>query len=224
MTGRFKKIYVFKHEEKYKIGTSHYVKRRLEQVSCGFPFTEVIYESNYLKNPYFVEKQLHKLFQKYRIGGEWFSFVDLNLIDETIHKIGEYISEEEMCSIKKEYSDSLEENISKISKKIFGLTDSSVEEYIKLSIENEEIEKFTNAVKGLDEPNIYSDLIYQNVLGGNTESLIKKYKPKKFTSFRFYLPDEQNLKIQQLTEIVGALICNGWNYEEIEEFINKIAA
>lgn len=224
MTGRFKKIYVFKHEEKYKIGTSHYVKRRLEQVSCGFPFTEVIYESNYLKNPYFVEKQLHRLFQKYRIGGEWFSFIDLNLINETINKIGEYISEEEMCSIKKEYSDSLEENISKISKKIFGLTDSSVEEYIKLSIENEEIEKFTNAVKGLDEPNIYSDLIYQIVLGEKTETLIKKYKPKKFTSFRFYLSDEQNLKIQQLTEIVGALICNGWNCKEIEEFINKIAA
>ena len=201
MIEKFKKIYVFKHEEKYKIGTSHCVKRRLEQVSCGFPFSEVIYESNYLKNPYFVENQLHRVFQKYRIGGEWFSFVDLNLIDETIHKIGEYISEEEMCSIQKEYVHSVKENALRIEKKIF-----------------------TKAIEGIDEPNIYSDLIYQIVLGGNTEGLIKKYKPKKFTSFRFYLSDEQNLKIKQLTEIAGALICNGWNYEEIEGFLNKIAA
>ena len=220
----FKKIYVFKHEEKYKIGTSQCVEKRLAQVSCGLPFSKIIYESNYLKNPYFVENKLHKLFQKYRIGGEWFSFVDLNLIDETIHKIGEYISEEEMRSIKKEYANSVKERVLEISQKILGLTNSSVEEYIRLSNENKEIEKFTNAVKGLDEPNIYSDLIYQIVLGGNTENLVKKYKPKKFTSFRFYLSDEQNLKIKQLTEIAGALICNGWNYEEIEDFLNNIAA
>lgn len=116
-------------------------------------------------------------------------------------KIGEYISEEEMRSIKKEYANSVKERVLEISQKILGLTNSSVEEYIRLSNENKEIEKFTNAVKGLDEPNIYSDLIYQIVLGGNTENLVKKYKPKKFTSFRFYLSDEQNLKIKQLTEI-----------------------
>ena len=224
MIEKFKKIYVFKHEEKYKIGTSHCVKRRLEQVSCGFPFSEVIYESNYLKNPYFVENQLHRVFQKYRIGGEWFSFVDLNLIDETIHKVGEYISEEEMCSIQKEYVHSVKENALRIEKKIFDFIGLSDEKHIEPSIENEEIEKFTKAIEGIDEPNIYSDLIYQIVLGGNTEGLIKKYKPKKFTSFRFYLSDEQNLKIKQLTEIAGALICNGWNYEEIEGFLNKIAA
>ena len=33
-----------------------------------------------------------------------------------------------------------------------------------------------------------------------------------------------NEDIKQLTEIAGALICNGWNYEEIEGFLNKIAA
>lgn len=69
-----KKVYVCEYKGMYKIGIAHKPQNRLKQLKCGCPTARILYESNYIKNCFFVENILHKTFEKYKIDREWFSF------------------------------------------------------------------------------------------------------------------------------------------------------
>lgn len=84
-----KKIYVFEYMNMYKIGVTNNIANRIASMSTACPTITVLYESDYIKNCFYVEKVLHDMFAKYKIAGEWFSEVDILLIDKTIKNIGE---------------------------------------------------------------------------------------------------------------------------------------
>lgn len=83
-----KRIYVFAYKDMYKIGISHNADKRLSQLKCGCPTISKLYESEYLDNGHQIEKMLHEKFAENRIAGEWFSNVDVSIIDEVIKKHG----------------------------------------------------------------------------------------------------------------------------------------
>lgn len=90
------KIYVFQYADRYKIGVSCNVNNRMNQLSCGCPGIKCIYESEYLDNPFMMESKIHKIHEKYSVGGEWFSFVDIDLIKELISSDGKIIDIQEI--------------------------------------------------------------------------------------------------------------------------------
>ncbi len=51
-----KRVYVFRYNGMYKIGVSCNIHNRISQLKCGCPTIEAIYESDFLKNPFIVEK------------------------------------------------------------------------------------------------------------------------------------------------------------------------
>ncbi|HIQ97783.1 MAG TPA: GIY-YIG nuclease family protein, partial [Candidatus Limivivens merdigallinarum] len=79
-----KKIYVAEYKGMYKIGVSVNTERRMKQLSCGCPGIVCIYESPFLDKFYQVEHKLHNIFKSYCIGGEWFSKVDFQIIENTV--------------------------------------------------------------------------------------------------------------------------------------------
>ena len=94
--GKSKKIYVFQYADRYKIGVSCNVNNRIKQLSCGCPGIKCIYESEYLDNPFMLESKIHKIHEEYSVGGEWFSFVDIDLIKETVLSGGKVIDIQEI--------------------------------------------------------------------------------------------------------------------------------
>lgn len=81
-----KSIYVFEYIGRYKIGVTKNVYKRLSQLSCGCPGIKCLYTSDAIFNPYEVEKILHRFFSKDNIGGEWFTDVELSLVDDIVSK------------------------------------------------------------------------------------------------------------------------------------------
>lgn len=213
-----KRVYVFEYDGKFKIGVSDNVVNRRSALSCACPGIKEIYESEYISNPFKVERLLHKIFSDFSIGGEWFSFVDIEKVKRFIDEFGvEGDLEEEKrkrCEISENIANAFGEMINADYKK-----DYSEKELDDLKSENEQIEKFTTAVRGCDIPNIYSDLIYEVLFGTDTQGMIKKYKPEKFESFRKKLTNEQNKEIDNLTSLIGGLINYYWDFSKIEEFV-----
>ena len=233
-----KRVYVFEYDGNFKIGVSGNTKRRKMDLSVGCPGIESLYESDYLSNAFHVEHLLHRLFSEYSIGGEWFSSIDLETVKKVIDAHG---SLEEKIPEKKEIPETTEIKeiiINQIPKTIekseflgkfkvyirdengeLKTPDDIKKESEKVKEENIQIEKFTEAVKGFDIPNIYSDLIYEVLFGTDTQGMIEKYKPEKFESFRKKLTNEQNKEIDNLTSLIGGLINYYWDFSRIEEFV-----
>lgn len=211
-----KKIYVFECDDRYKIGVSKDVDTRLKQLKCALPNIKSIFESEYMANPYKVESFLHQIFKHCSIGGEWFSEIDMEKIKSAIDMVSEteekekIISEGKRKEIDKHFRDLLYGPVEKLKEEIDC---SGIKE------ENAQIEKFIQSINGIDCPNIYSDLIYETVIGKNTEELVSLYNPRRFESFRAKLPKEINGKIDNITMLVGSLIYLGWGYEKIKEFV-----
>ena len=72
-------IYIMESQNKYKIGYSKNVERRLKEISNS-PFeVKLIYKSNKLVDVVFVEKELHKKFEEKRINREWFDLTEYDI-------------------------------------------------------------------------------------------------------------------------------------------------
>lgn len=207
-----KMIYVFGYLDRYKIGVTENIEKRLAQLSCGCPNIKCLYSSKPISNPFEVEKVLHKLFAKDSLGGEWFSNVDLSIVNETINKYANY---------KKIKNNTNNDELTKIMDKLYPCKELE-NEVKKMKEENEELAKFTQCVQGLDIPNRYSDLVYSILLGDNTVNLRKKYKAGKFESFRKYLTDEQNNKISGYFSITTAYILSHHSFEDIRGVLESL--
>lgn len=207
-----KKIYVAEYKGLYKIGVSCDVKKRIKQLSCGCPGIRSIYESSFLDNGFYVESKLHKEFKSYCVGGEWFSNVDFSAIDNIVRTRGN-----ESKLIKHE------EDVTELDFETFAggafSVNALIQEVEQAKIENEHLEKFLLAVKGVDIPNVYSDLIYEVLFGKDTERLVNTYKTSKYESFRNHLSNNQNSKIEALTKIIIGLIGFDWSFEKIKKFV-----
>lgn len=83
-----KKVYVAEYKDMYKIGISHNVSDRICGLKTSCPSINLLYESNYIKNPFYVEKVLHEVFIKHKIAGEWFTDINISLLDKTVKEIG----------------------------------------------------------------------------------------------------------------------------------------
>lgn len=220
--GRAKKLYVFEYADRYKIGVSNNIKNRLNQLSCGCPNIKCIYESEYLDNPFIVESQIHKMFCEYCIGSEWFSFVDIDAVKEAISNSGKIIDIETIKDRNRKSAKKFSEIAERTFSHFSAPNDQNNESMERIAFDNMQIEKFIHSVNGEDVPNIYSDLIYDILFGENTESMVSKYSPKRFESFRAKLTEEQNLRIDKLTKVVGSLINQYWSYGQIEEFVRDL--
>lgn len=222
---KVKKIYVAEYNGLYKIGVSNNVQRRISQLKCGCPTINVLFESTYLINAFEIEKFLHGIFKDKSVGGEWFSEIVLQKVENIVKEYGKVVDYEEYitkANIKRE------ENNQKLIEQIFALPkEKDFEDKRKMTTEeiraeNEELEKFTRSVSGIDVPNIYSDLIYSILFGKDTKQLTDEYKPKRFESFRQYLSQEQNCLIDRYTQIVGGLVNMYWAFDDIKGFIENI--
>lgn len=215
MNKSMKMLYVFKHADRYKIGVTNNIERRLKQLSCGCPQITCEYHSDFIQNAYEIESYLHKLFEEFWIGGEWFSFVDLEKIRSTVGKTG----------IKKE---SNIKNIIGVEKEnllkriFFDYYEDDLENLEKTKYENSELEKLLRNINGTDVPNQYSDLIYSILFGENTEQLRERYNAERFESFRNHLTKEQNKKIDNYYSILIGMVRLHASFEEIRNLLEKI--
>lgn len=67
------KIYLVSCGEFVKIGTTRDINKRISSIKTNNPKDiEVIFESQSMLNNYEVEKELHSIFSKYNVRGEWF--------------------------------------------------------------------------------------------------------------------------------------------------------
>lgn len=207
-----KKVYVAKYKGIYKIGVSGNVERRLKQLQCGCPGIVPVYESTFLDNAFQVEHELHNEFKSYCIGGEWFSDVDFFVVENIIRAKGKKAK-----TIK--YNRNADKfDIETFAGGVFSIN-ALMREAEREKSKNEQLESFLLAVKGVDISNIYSDLIYEVLFNKDAKQLIKEYNPNKYESFRNYLSDEQNSKIEALTKVVVGLIGLDWNFDTIKDFI-----
>lgn len=221
-SSRVKKIYVAKYNGNFKIGVSKNVATRIRQLACGCPTIKLIYKSDFISNAFELEVVLHNLYKDKNVGGEWFSEVDIEEIKKIIEKHGN-VADYEKC--RKEESERISIELENTWNKFFVIPknnsteddrDISVEE---LRFENEQISKFTIAVRGADVPNIYSDLIYDILFGKDTKQLVKEYHAKEFESFRNYLSEEQNATIRKYTCMTGDMINAYWTFDKIKDYM-----
>ena len=79
-----KKIYVITDGDRLKIGVAKDVAKRAKQIRTGCPNVYVAYESEPISNAFKVEKKLHKEFEAFSIGNEWFSGLERNSVVERV--------------------------------------------------------------------------------------------------------------------------------------------
>ena len=66
-------VYLFKCLDRYKIGVSKDVNKRLAQFrNLPFPI-RLVSKSKPILNAYIMEKDLHSMCERYRVIGEWFN-------------------------------------------------------------------------------------------------------------------------------------------------------
>lgn len=87
-TSKVKRIYVAEYNGNFKLGVSNNVPKRIRQLSCGCPTIKIIYQSEYISNAFELEAALHKLYKGKNIGGEWFSYVDIEEVSKIVKKNG----------------------------------------------------------------------------------------------------------------------------------------
>lgn len=90
-----KLIYLLECGGRYKIGISSNIKRRIKDLN-NRPFkVNCLAKSIYLKNAYKIEHELHSLFERYRIDGEWFNF-DSNTLQYAMNVINGLSKDDEI--------------------------------------------------------------------------------------------------------------------------------
>lgn len=75
-------LYLVKQKwtRKYKIGVSKNPNRRLSALQNGNPHDLQMVLTSYTSSPYTIEKKLKKLFNEQKIKGEWFTFIEEQVI------------------------------------------------------------------------------------------------------------------------------------------------
>lgn len=72
-------IYIMKCENKYKIGFTKNIDKRLKQLN-NRPFpVELYYLSKEIEDVYNIEKFIHSKISKYKIDGEWYDFKEIDI-------------------------------------------------------------------------------------------------------------------------------------------------
>jgi len=74
---------------KYKIGKTNNIKKRISQLQCGNSNDLYIFLLCKTKDDNYYEIQLHEIFKEYSIRGEWFEFKNIQNIINYIKKINE---------------------------------------------------------------------------------------------------------------------------------------
>jgi Meiotically up-regulated gene 113 len=76
--GETEGLYIIKiqNTEKYKIGITKDIKRRIKQFETGNPLNIKLLYFMATKHSRSLEKHLHEVFKKFRTKGEWFNFND----------------------------------------------------------------------------------------------------------------------------------------------------
>ena len=69
-------VYLFRCGDRYKIGVSSNVKRRLKQLDNRPYPVELVVCSDVMKHALDAEKSLHEMYGDMRLSGEWFDFDD----------------------------------------------------------------------------------------------------------------------------------------------------
>lgn len=80
-------VYLFKCANKYKIGYSKNVERRLKELDTR-PFKLEFIWKVYSDKAYDIEQELHKRLEAYREIGEWYTGVDEQVIKNMLIEIG----------------------------------------------------------------------------------------------------------------------------------------
>lgn len=115
----------------YKIGVSKNPEKRLFDLSLGNRNISMIYKSDMISNPYFVESKLHKMFSENSEGREWFSGIKesnlLEIVKNVVEKFGRKDKKESTKPNK-----TMEETIMHIMETFYG--------------DSQEIEKETKAI------------------------------------------------------------------------------
>lgn len=83
-------IYMLKCADKYKIGYSKDVDKRINQLDTR-PFKLELVFKAYSDNAYEVEQELHNRLDAYRETGEWYSNINEEMIKNMLVEIGGYL-------------------------------------------------------------------------------------------------------------------------------------
>ena len=212
-----KKVYVCEYKGMYKIGIAHKPQNRLKQLKCGCPTARILYESNYIKNCFFVENILHKTFEKYKIDREWFSFLDILLIDKTVNELGEIVEIEKVKEIIKLENDRFSQKMDKQIKKMFSCKQNKTKE-VCLEINFEKGWKLKEKDKNflVNYFTSYADYINKYCCGDGAEEIdliIKSLKEKGVESSKDLI--QENAKIA--FEAVNGEIYEYYNNENSKD-------
>lgn len=169
-----KKIYVVTAADRLKIGVATDVTKRVKQLRIGCPNIEVAYESGPISNAFKVEKKLHKEFEEFSIGNEWFSGLDCNSAVErvrsAVYAYGNFEEEEESAG---------DESFNGLLKWVF----SDWEEHIRCM--EKEIEEINKDIECLKEQALdmgFSELEIQTIIdnaGKEAEENIRRREEEK---------------------------------------------
>lgn len=204
----------------YKIGVSSHPNFRLKCFETGNPEKlELAFTSPYVYNAIAIEHYIHKLFEKSRLSGEWFEFLEIDTVIQTILRcIEELGKHHEKTSMTEEklflFFDkalgvgSYEEQIQKLKK-------DTLEESIKNNNAFEFLQYLQLGLSG----GVYESLIYLNLFGKPLKQLQEEYHVKPKESIREYLTAEQLKDVESMEMLVSGLINCGWGYEQIKEFL-----
>lgn len=81
-------VYVFKCENKYKVGYTKNIEQRMNQLDVR-PFKLELMFKAYSENAYDIEHETHNRLSEYSVANEWFENVSETFITDTIKKVAE---------------------------------------------------------------------------------------------------------------------------------------
>lgn len=221
----FKRIYVLQCGESYKIGVSRDTMTRVKTLQCGNPLgIELVYESDYIKNAYWVESVLHKRFDGQRIKGEWFYIKDIQDIIDIVSKESDS-APTEGTEGEKSKTERVEIDMDFFFPFLKELAPEGLNaETERLKKENADLEKFLKNVIGGNTPNIYTNLIYRTLFDKTAKELEQEYGVKPRENLRDFFSGVELEKVQSMEMLISSLIGCGWGYEQIKEFVREQSA
>lgn len=218
----FKRIYIMRCGNSFKIGVSNNTLERIRTLQCGNPIKiELVYESDYMQNAYQVESTLHRELDEQKIKGEWFALSDLQRVIDIISSKANKATANEMENVKRKEC-KIEFDRDFFFPFLKELRSEGLQaETERLRKENIELENFWKNIMGESVPNIYTNLIYRTLFGKTAKELEKEYdvKPKEYLRDCFTGTDLE--KVQSMEMLVSSLINCGWGYEQIKSFISE---
>lgn len=106
-----KSVYIMRSKGIYKIGVSEDPHKRLRALRTGNPDIELIYTSERIGTAYKIEGQLHKDFNQYSVGGEWFAICEETKLIDAVKALVSTMSNEIKSTSATNKSDQISEII-----------------------------------------------------------------------------------------------------------------